>query len=446
MKLPDEAKESEDGSPSAVKPGTARQIESEIDVCKSVLQKLETARLGKTSPKKISIIFEQFKTLLARANPKFDEDIWASVQEPITLGSLKEKVELILNNLKSVRYLSPIVPTKRGMNGPTFIVEYPTEDGVRTFVLKWTTSTEIASNDIYAAFSNGFTRPGTMPPNRGDYSTGFFVPVTSGILFDRGKHTLCDGRVRNIAREDATRIRAHLIAIKQLHSAKKVDGKQIIFQQKIPGENFIDFILSNFSKLTPKLQSKFFKRLGRLALLDLLMGNLDRFIRFEVGARGYSFHSEANLGNIMVCIKEGTPIIYAIDNAIEGALIHDDKEKRQYNQFLQKLFSNPEYPTLLAREMFKAIQGGLGQARDNNQLLDLKLIQKKQKEFVHSLETIGLPAFKRGIEQMCFLLKSSLLKKWGGARNLKRFITDVDRPLINAVEERLALFSGSISS
>ncbi len=438
LNLPEEGKVSGDCSSSLVE--KPKWIEKEIETCKSFISELETACL--TTPEKIKEQFEQFKTLLKRANPRLDSDFWDSIKEPTTLPELKERIENLLNDFRSIRFLCPLVPTKRGMNGPTFIVEYP-RDGIRSYIAKWTSIYEIACNSLYAAFSNGFTRPGTMPAQRGDFSTGFFVPVTSGVIFDKNLHISCDGQVAEVPRDQTQRVKTHLLAIKKMFSTKEVKNKEIIFQQKIPGENFIDFILSNYSNLSKDAQIKFFQRLGRLAFLDLLLGNTDRFIRFNSLAKGkYAFHNTANLGNVMICTKKGALVIYAIDNGIEKALIGIKKNKKNYLQFLQKLFRKEQVTEFLAELMVSSIENGLDLALEKAQdSSESRAHARKRQAFLNSFRQIGKAAIQKGMDQMRYLMTARLLGEWEKAMSLKRDISGISPELLEAVTSRLDLFS-----
>jgi len=379
----------------------------------------------------------------------------------------------------------PLIKSTVGQIGQLFLVGYARSgDGnYQNYVLKWTDWNEVATNLVYGAFSNAFNEPGI--------SVGFKVPRTAclDLTQSSGVHQDDQGRIQRLDPVTTERIKSIFSEIVLIPSTKDNDGFDsassssssssskaavippiIMLSERIKGENLHEFITKKYrifaqsdnkdldevsrSKLTD-IKMKFFERLGRLAYLDLLIGNHDRF--FKVKTNNESAEDNelealialANLGNVMVewsgdsrqqSENPSIPVISAIDNLVEANLIDDKAERGNYLKFLTAQLSKK--PELLAKKlaecMLVSVTNSIALKLDQDGCKDIKKVMETLEPFIDDMKALGPKAFEKGILGMDNWLRKTALTSWNGEDNkeLKAHLSKIQPDLLASIEER----------
>lgn len=119
----------------------------------------------------------------------------------------------------------------------------------------------------------------------------------------------------------------------------------LMLYEQAPGAPFIDFIAAKYNLLNPEQQLCLFTLIGKIGMIDLVLGHQDRFFKLDLPLKSHKlikmrdreYGEYANLGNLLVDIKDEEISVYLIDN---GAYTHDQKIK-----YLTPFFRNVEDPT-----------------------------------------------------------------------------------------------------
>jgi hypothetical protein len=354
--------------------------------------------------------------------------------------SLDESVPLFIRDLKSTP-TCPLVRAQRGFKGPTFLVSFSSYtasamENHQAYVMKWTGWNEICSNKIYAFFSC----------YEKDISCGFLVPPSIGIDFEKHLHQSSDGKLTILSSDDCSTIRENFIDVTEIHNLNRVsiENKQLMLSKRIQGANLIDFIITQYSDLSKLEKEKIFKRFGRLALLDVILGNLDRIVQIDRKEGKYDLrHMEVNLGNVMIRSSvDQPPKVYAIDNELDSHLIFSDSDRKSYLHFLQNLFSSKDRgSSALMQSIIPSFISALHSQVDDLEG-NLTEARKKLKVFEEDLLIVGEESIRQGIKEMDLWLQNTLIPNWEADQTnaLKQSIIDVLPELFSAIDERIKLF------
>ena len=194
------------------------------------------------------------------------------------LDTVKKYAQAVFQDLSRIQPRCPIFQkSKRGLGGVTFV-----EFDDFNFVVKWSGSTEKGASKIYALFLEILGDPLLRVPE-------------SEQIFDE---TALPLRLRS-----GTSIRPNLLVF-----------------PKVPGAPLLDFIKQKYSLLKPTQKNELIRELGKIAMLDALLGNPDRVI-----STNHWFCS--NLDNIMIqCDDDSTIRLFLIDNELNPEKIQTDPE------------------------------------------------------------------------------------------------------------------------
>lgn len=359
----------------------------------------------------------------------------------------------VLKDLASLAGGRPVTKPSRGARGPTFLVSYsrtlPNCQVVasRDYVLKSTSQAEIDANLIYDAFSTRFKAPEGL---------GFWVPKTAGL--DLVKRNLVHPNCTNTQLSPGVtgQLSQSIDGIGQAHASGQspLHEKPILISKRIRGENLFDFACSKYAALRPEHKQKLFERMGRLAVLDLVLGNLDRLARIgfdEAGDSNYEFSvfEESNLGNLMIDLDENSqvpPYIFLIDNEVEPELFSSDEKRKAYLKFLGKFFSDPEKVSKLTNNIRLCLISGFnGQADDapGNVVQargNLTLIKKDLAE-----NGLAVQEIQKGIFQMMDELPE-LFERWELDSSLQNYLQVSSPQLLGGIQERIETCRNSLKN
>ena len=359
---------------------------------------------------------------------------------------LAEYVLRIARDTKSVS-IEPLKKSQRGDYGPTFLVSYTRPDSsfktstLHQYVLKWSNG-EVASNHLYNAIARNFTLEGK--------SYTYSVPQTAMIDLENGVHEDSNSSTTLLSPSDAEKMTRKFQDLLHAVDPKiKPKDSQVMLMEKIGGADLFDFAMRKYADLSPAQKTKLFSRIGKLVLLDLVLGNIDRFIQVDPTGKSYEIASEgSNLGNALIVWsgdESEMPAIVVIDNEIRPKLIGSDDDKKAYRLFLKTLLAESDLPTLLATKTSQAISTALFTLCDDEDRVDLA--RETLKNIRQDLDEDGIahPAISRGISKMMHRMREVVLPLWNSEQSkpLKNHLLWLFPELLHAVEERLEIFNSS---
>ncbi len=366
------------------------------------------------------------KTLLDLYSPFFDQCV--DVQD------IQKVIRRMLKDAEASK-LSVIQKSSHGFKGPTLLIDVPRIkmneenqpkiDSWHRAVVKWTNWSEIASSRLYAFFSQSFT-----------------VPQGIAIDFDTMQIvSVLQGQSQSIDEKTCEQMQQCFALIKKRFPTEDNSGTKIMVSEKIVGENFFDFATSKYEQLSQLQKERVFSVLAKMAVLDLVLGNFDRFasINWNEETSQYIFEAfEANLGNAMV--KWGgdssqDPQVFAIDNEIE-VIEHEE----QYHEFLQKLFTDSDVREKMAENMVQNFEYALKNHSDD---LHGKNIEEKTAKlgiFADEARSLGKAVFIEGI-QKAFAELPDQISKWNSSEgdSLREYLHNYS-PHFEMIQKRIRGF------
>jgi hypothetical protein len=208
----------------------------------------------------------------------------------------KDGINKFLEDLASITKGPPIYRSVRGIaSGVTFI-----DGGPSKVVLKWTYPLESVCQRIYDTFLKIIQDPALHTPKASDISRKR-IPEVKWLEQPSPTHPL------------------------------DTPPSCLMLYEKAPGATLIDLIAVRYNFLTQEQKFSLFIYIGKIAMLDLILGHQDRFFKLDLPLRteklrkmDEDYGKYANLGNILINIQKDTLHFYLIDN---GAYIYDENIK-----------------------------------------------------------------------------------------------------------------------
>lgn len=322
----------------------------------------------------------------------------------------------------------------RSAEGPTLLVAYPRPNvkapdhpKLPSYVLKWAQWNEICSHRVYETLSRLF--------GSGDQCYNFFTPRAIALNLEKGTYQGIDKQTLGL---DATDVNALENAFGKILSFapenERAEGKDIMLMERIRGANLFDFVKSKYEHLPRQHKEKLFTRLGRLALLDLFVGNNDRLIKNVYNSINASYELEdieSNLGNIVIVWSESSqepPALYAIDNGLDPELIDSPDHRQKYLEFLVALQQDPEMIERLADAamgaMKNAIEGLLEEELEPGE--NIPTLRKQVGRFCDDLDAMGSAALCLGLKEMYATISKTIAPKWNSPEGepIRTFLKD----------------------
>jgi len=410
----------------------------------------ELANIWRTAQKTLSISLNDALQLsdkkLQLLGPRIHAIYIPELKESITIEAFHKTLRRFFKDTYSLT-ISPLKKSHRGNKGPTFLVSYSRPDHsfqttkLHYFVLKWTDWNEVCCNRLYGAFLSNFS--GKAPNN------SLCTPLTANIDFSCNIYEKADGSQIQLSLDLSNELNETFLAIARakMHVPDEMPkDKQIMLSERIQGENLFDFARTKYPFLSEEQKKSIFHRLGEIAMLDVVMGNLDRLVQIMGDGEEYQLDNfEANLGNVMVYWtkqEEEPPLLYAIDNGIDLDLIHSTAHKKQYLMFLQTLFQDPEMEKTLACNLKETMQSALRTQADDVSEGNTIEIRKELELFTQDVNSLGEEMLATGFVAMASKLSSILIPKWEEeeAIALKQHLAWTYPELLEAIDERLNIF------
>lgn len=397
----------------------------------------------------ISEAFQLMNRELKKIGPSFGRIYFPrSFPQPSDQESMEKLLHKIIKDVKSVE-IDPVKKPLRGQSGTILLVSYPRfnkskEPSIRNCVIKSTTRNEIATTWIYKKIIEFLFE-------KENQSEGFFIPEAISLNFERKIHESLDMTKSKLNDSESRELKKMLKDIKDAYPVENedddefitADDNHIIILEKLR-ENIFDFARAKYPKIEEMAQRrKFFEKLGKLSVIDLFVGNLDRLVRIFINRKGkYALQPiEANLGNIMFGGLQKDDM-FAIDNEIDPDLLQKES-KEKYHAFLEELLQTPSFEKTLASNMVESILSGITvMAEDETSVRYDKLLEELE-PFSEDLKKFGGDCFEKGIRDMIFQFQKELLPKWASdkAKPFKEYLSENYPEIYSGIEERLEIFA-----
>lgn len=412
----------------------------------------EAQQLGTSSPEAAK---QTLLNRLAKLDPSISA-IYAGHFE--SLNALDQKIAKFTKDSQKLPF-SPVKISTRGNKGPTFLVNYPTVRGMRAYVAKCSHLNELISNRVYDVFATCFSNE--------KFSCGFTVPPSARFDFQQRVYESTSREITQISKDTSNKTTAHILELSKLINRNpnlNPDPTHFMCAKRILGENLIDFAYTKYKDLAEEQRYKFFEGLGRLAMLDLVMGNLDRIIQIYCeDEKEYKLDNalEVNLGNVMVSHSKNDFELHAIDNGIDEALINSDFAQSNYAKFLANLFTQPKHLDIIVKNIIYCFENAIESQTDE---IDLNAVNKDKEKgseinlshirnelacIKGDLNTFAPDAFLCGLEKMeGWLRKEAIPILWDKSKEgtaLQEYLSNVYPAYLKALKQRFDAFQGKQS-
>jgi hypothetical protein len=231
--------------------------------------------------------------------------------------------------------------------------------------------------------------------------------------------------------------------------------KPLALFDRILEPNLGDFLSAHFMNLTSEEKKDLFKQLGKLAFLDLILGNGDRLIAFNHGhyalidkkADPSTFKTvlaPSNLGNLMVSHQDSSFTLHLIDNTIgdgrhSDEVFSDLKDRQDYLKFLEEVLSKEDSNEQIAFHLIHSLSLAVRQIGENDHID--RHIQTLHDLFSEkNIHSMDLSSFVEGIQSMRNDLKEVIIPNWKNA-SPEHLAKKYSGSLLETMSERLDLLS-----
>lgn len=360
-----------------------------------------------------------------------------AITQAATDQEMKRVISKIQKDPKSI--LVPVLQkSHRGLRGPTLLVNYqrmkPSGHICRyAFVVKWTERFELLCHRMYEIFLNV-------------HDCGITTVQASGIDFATKQFENTKRQRGALSAQDDTVGKLHKNLLLITPEESEPTASHVMVSKRIEGENLLDFAKSKYALMNEEQKKEFFHRLGKLAMLDIIMGNLDRLVLVIAvkDADPYSLNgAESNLGNVMVVWSHDSkqpPLLYAIDNELDDKLVFDELHVAKYKSFLQTLLTSAGWVETIADSMVSSLQSAFRTQLDDDKG-DVRLLQQQLKPISQDLAPLAKSSFQTGLKEMARHFYKELVPCWESVDtlSLKSYLQSSSPKLLQAVGDRIEL-------
>jgi hypothetical protein len=206
--------------------------------------------------------------------------------------------------------------------------------------------------------------------------------------------------------------------------AVTVKNSNLMLSAKVQGEGLFDFINSKYFDMNQQKKTALFEKIGSIALLDLVLHHTDRIntvkcdvsqgsVKYRLALDSENLKSEGtNMNNLMVDSDHDLPVIYAIDNTLDGQQgdVSLDQAKL-YTDFLRNLLGQSNCYRSIAQAMAETFTNTLtdsgldSESAEESESIeesdtDEEPLKPGEKAFLDDLNKFGKVALERGIAKM----------------------------------------------
>jgi hypothetical protein len=390
-----------------------------------ILQDIKTAWVEARDQLASEVPFSEIKKrVFSRPNMKLIRYIYEELLVTETKEEMGRCIDRFIKDADSLQ-VAPVQQSNVGDNGPTLLVRYLRRKGGTTdtkkYVFKRVMPNEVECNLLYRALISTIFQ-----------NSIFIIPETHAIDLRRRIHIRSTGAVEPL---DAS-ISEKLADVFKPYGGTVQCSKQVLmFMKYVAGENFRDFVRSEkYAKLSVDQKRDLFKLIGGITIVDVLLGNTDRFA--QVSADGeeskYGFDElGANLGNVMVRWDPSQfqfPLIYVIDNLIEPQLLSVEKLIELYNKFLAQQLISPTFVQRLAENVMENIKFSTDPIGDQALRTIAADLEDRELNLQRSVE--------KGIRKTMRYIQERLLPVWK-----EGFVQGISPEIFRVVDQRIKIFA-----
>lgn len=296
--------------------------------------------------------------------------------------SVDSRIARLREDLLLTPTYCPIRKPSEGVKADTFISDYSCGEDKPSDVIKLTTEHEAICNELYSALFRGFA-PGRVDATGRIISYGVFVPRASNLDLAANKYQGKDADSKMVSE-----IQQMLEEIARATKPKEEECKRcdddldnpsvgqrkieaILFQEKVPGQNFAEFVDTQYTKTgddnqpQPRLSKaeteRMYELIGRLHEFDQWLGNDDRVGNPDLDPDTGLYApncTTANPGNIMIQSQGGFRL-WAIDNELSEALIAPGPANHRYIEYLKSSHSSVKAIELRVKEVILSLHAAV---------------------------------------------------------------------------------------
>ncbi len=344
---------------------------------------------------------------------------------------VKRLAKQFKKDLTATTLSAPFVLAQTGIEGPTLLIQY-WRNTVHSYVAKISDWEELFSSHVYACLAEGFS----------DSKLAYNIPKSTGIDLTNGNQLTIHGKAQELDAGVPKKLKEDLLQLLEIHKREienEEDKPALLYFEKVKGENLFDFFRTKYNSLSPQAKIEFFKQIGRLSLLDVVLGHIDRLVqtalREELEEPIHDFdEGQANLGNVMVTWTgnpDECPTIRPIDNGLQA--LNEEERDIKYLDFIKTLLQDPQ-------KQFKILESKIIQAINNR--LDNADIDIKP-EIIEDISKTSSGAIYSGLLDMIQIFKKELIPSWEHKPETQEFKNQFKSQLpelFYAVEARIQLF------
>lgn len=368
------------------------------------------------------------QTIIAHLNkakiPQNLKDLYAKdIGLALTVDGIGKRLGRYLNDLEVVE--CKLISTSAGSQGYPKLIYVQRHDRISGF-MKTLGPTEM---DVHLLYS--FLLEGTD------------IHIPKGVMFDVRSESYINsnGKQENLSKEYNDHLKRLLSYVASANTPRTSGiDKEIAFQsliqtnpagffERVEGMNLSDFFTNKYSSLSDEQKEDFFSSVGKIACLDLILGNQDRFIKLipEVGTGMYpsldstedgSIIEPSNLGNLMISLDSTK--LYVVDSVIgDGRTsssteeIDDEKTKdaAAYLDFLKKTLERKNFSQLASQYIIKSIEKSITESMSDAG--NFSAAKEKLQPVLLDLSNYD-SSLQFGIKEMERLLLNTIIPRWNG--------------------------------
>jgi|GEM_PF-4607480 hypothetical protein len=333
---------------------------------------------------------------------------------------------------------------------------------VHSFVIKKTNMSEVAASFIYNAWfdskQDGIRAPSICALHCVDEESGIFINSQMYLAQDStaaAKITALFSQTIDCLVEEAGSMdeEEEIDDDEEIDDVLPAEGTTLMFAEKIQGNTMDAYVHSGqYSLNTVEQKQAFFHSIGKVSMLDLMMGVVDRFLPLEYSEELDEFivkkEGGMNLGNAMVVLDPqsgGFSHLVTIDNEILNVLNAPSEEDAQLS-----------HSTAEARKSYlQQIQGyGRNQAVLSSILVDTlaTLIEERAEgnsgfaqlqTDLQSDSAVGASkCIEEGLMAMFETIQTRIIPQWQerGRASLKNLLHEQCPSVMGPLEERIEEF------
>lgn len=277
---------------------------------------------------------------------------------------LRAVVDLVCSELRFLLMTTPIIPSYRGLNGGVLFLNSQNSN----FVLKVTSWWELACHRLYSLFLETLHDP--------------TLHIPEGV------------KVKEEEQVFPSQIGDEIKSRKQWALLEKgLKNSIVVMFSKVPGASLLDFLSQQYDVLNDQQKQQLFVGMGKIVMLDFLLGHRDRLCSVKFGENGklVSEDEAANLGNVMIKIwPDGSLHFYLIDNSADV-----DMDVKLITRFVRR-------PDLCSKEIVEVMQSQISKCFEQARFPSDQHSEKTQQNFTKFLGDFSVykEVILSGIQEM----------------------------------------------